>query len=206
MRFEGTLSKWNDDRGFGFIQPVEGGQELFAHISAFPRDGQRPQLNEKLNFEVTLGQGGKKQAVAIQRPRSAAVPLNDQRRTSPAPQQARSSRVRSDESSGWVSKLIALVLVGTLLSVGYSKYDAYQQAQANAAAAADAETWSNAPSPLRTTPAAAPLITNNYRCDGRQHCSQMTSCAEATFFLKNCPSTKMDGDMDGIPCEEQWCR
>ena len=206
MRFEGTLSKWNDDRGFGFIQPTEGGQELFAHISAFPRDGQRPQLNEKLSFEVTLGQGGKKQAVAIQRPRSGAMPmpLNDQRRTSQAPPLARSGRSRNSESSGWVSKLIALVLVGTLLSVGYSKYNAYQQAQANAPA--DAETWSNAPSPLRTTPAPAPLITNNYRCDGRQHCSQMTSCAEATFFLKNCPNTKMDGDMDGIPCEEQWCR
>ena len=209
MRFEGTLSKWNDDRGFGFIQPTEGGQELFAHISAFPRDGQRPQLHEKLSFEVTLGQGGKKQAIAIQRPRSGAMPmpLNDQRRTSPAPQLARSGRSRNSESSGWVSKLIALVLVGTVLSVGYSKYDAYQQrTQANAAAEAEAETWNNAPSPLRTTPAPAPLITNNYRCDGRQHCSQMTSCAEATFFLKSCPNTKMDGDMDGIPCEEQWCR
>ena len=204
MRFEGTLSKWNDDRGFGFIQPTEGGQELFAHVSAFPRDGQRPQLNEKLSFEVTLGQGGKKQAIAIQRPRSAAAPLNDQRRASPAPQQARRSHARSDESSGWVSKLIALVLVGTLLSVGYSKYSAYQQAQANAAV--EAETWNSAPVPLRSTPTPAPLVSNSYRCDGRQHCSQMTSCAEATFFLKNCPGTKMDGDMDGIPCEEQWCR
>ncbi|MCU0805033.1 MAG: excalibur calcium-binding domain-containing protein [Burkholderiales bacterium] len=33
----------------------------------------------------------------------------------------------------------------------------------------------------------------------------MTSCAEATFFLSNCPGVKMDGDGDGIPCEEQWC-
>ncbi|MCQ9379324.1 excalibur calcium-binding domain-containing protein, partial [Methyloversatilis sp. XJ19-49] len=41
-------------------------------------------------------------------------------------------------------------------------------------------------------------------CDGRQ-CSQMTSCDDATFFIKNCPDTKMDGDHDGVPCEEQWC-
>jgi hypothetical protein len=33
----------------------------------------------------------------------------------------------------------------------------------------------------------------------------MTSCAEATYFLKHCPNTKMDGDHDGIPCESQWC-
>ena len=44
-----------------------------------------------------------------------------------------------------------------------------------------------------------------YRCDGRTYCSQMRSCAEATWFLRNCPGTKMDGDNDGIPCESQWC-
>lgn len=44
-----------------------------------------------------------------------------------------------------------------------------------------------------------------FRCDGRQHCSQMRSCEEATFFLRHCPNTKMDGDRDGVPCESQWC-
>lgn len=44
-----------------------------------------------------------------------------------------------------------------------------------------------------------------FECDGRTHCSQMTSCAEAIYFLKNCPNTKMDGDGDGVPCESQWC-
>ena len=39
---------------------------------------------------------------------------------------------------------------------------------------------------------------NNFRCDGRQHCSQMSS------FIENCPNTKMDGDNDGIPCERQF--
>ncbi|BBB25570.1 excalibur calcium-binding domain-containing protein [Amphritea japonica] len=45
---------------------------------------------------------------------------------------------------------------------------------------------------------------SNYRCDGRQHCSQMGSLAEAEFFLRNCPNTKMDGDHDGKPCERQF--
>ncbi|PSF08116.1 DNA-binding protein, partial [Marinobacter fuscus] len=44
-----------------------------------------------------------------------------------------------------------------------------------------------------------------FRCDGRTYCSQMTSCAEATYFLRNCPNTKMDGNHDGVPCERQWC-
>nr|WP_084609811.1 excalibur calcium-binding domain-containing protein [Sedimenticola selenatireducens] len=46
-----------------------------------------------------------------------------------------------------------------------------------------------------------PQIESRFRCDGRQYCSQMTSRAEAVFFIKNCPNTKMDGDYDGIPCE-----
>jgi len=44
-----------------------------------------------------------------------------------------------------------------------------------------------------------------FRCDGRVYCSQMTSCAEAKYFLSNCPGVKMDGDRDGVPCERQWC-
>jgi len=46
----------------------------------------------------------------------------------------------------------------------------------------------------------------NYQCDGREYCSQMTSCEEATYFINNCPNTKMDGDHDGVPCERQWCK
>lgn len=46
---------------------------------------------------------------------------------------------------------------------------------------------------------------SSFRCDGRKHCSQMTSCAEATYFIQNCPDTKMDGNRDGVPCEQQWC-
>ena len=49
-------------------------------------------------------------------------------------------------------------------------------------------------------------LTPKFQCDGRTHCSQMTSCEEATFFLKNCPGTKMDGNNDGVPCEQQWCK
>jgi hypothetical protein len=63
------------------------------------------------------------------------------------------------------------------------------------------------PSSLQAPPGlTAPISLANYRCDGRTHCSQMTSCEEATWFLKNCPGTKMDGNNDGIPCEMQWCK
>jgi hypothetical protein len=45
----------------------------------------------------------------------------------------------------------------------------------------------------------------DFRCDGRVYCSEMTSCAEARYFLEHCPGVKMDGEGDGIPCEGQWC-
>jgi len=57
--------------------------------------------------------------------------------------------------------------------------------------------------------AVKPVLTSlasSFTCDGRKHCSQMTSCAEATYFVQHCPNTKMDGNNDGIPCEQQWCR
>ncbi|UWX04032.1 excalibur calcium-binding domain-containing protein [Pseudoxanthomonas sp. NC8] len=44
-----------------------------------------------------------------------------------------------------------------------------------------------------------------FRCDGRTQCPQMTSCAEATYFVQHCPGAEMDGDGDGVPCEQQWC-
>jgi hypothetical protein len=50
-----------------------------------------------------------------------------------------------------------------------------------------------------------PPAVSAFRCDGRLHCSQMTSCGEAKLFLRHCPGVKMDGDGDGVPCEQQWC-
>ncbi len=49
-------------------------------------------------------------------------------------------------------------------------------------------------------------VTSRFRCQGKIYCSEMTSCAEAKFYLKNCPGVKIDGDNDGVPCERQWCK
>nr|WP_227671480.1 excalibur calcium-binding domain-containing protein [Psychrobacter sp. 72-O-c] len=58
---------------------------------------------------------------------------------------------------------------------------------------------------VNSQPAPPVVATPNFSCDGRQHCSQMKSCEEATYFIQYCPNTKMDGNNDGIPCEQQWC-
>ena len=66
MRFEGTLKSWNDDRGFGFIEPDQGGQTIFIHILAFPSGTGRPIPGVRLTFEVETGSAGKKRAKSVQ--------------------------------------------------------------------------------------------------------------------------------------------
>ena len=46
----------------------------------------------------------------------------------------------------------------------------------------------------------------SFVCDGRSYCSQMRSCDEAKYFLSHCPNMEMDGNNDGIPCQQQWCQ
>jgi len=59
------------------------------------------------------------------------------------------------------------------------------------------------PTPTPDVPVTTP--TAKYTCSGKTRCPQMTSCEEANFYLRNCPGTEIDGDKDGIPCEEQFC-
>jgi len=65
MRLDGTLKSWNDERGFGFIEPTQGGQEIFVHISAFPGGSGRPRIGQAITFAVALGPNGKKRAHSV---------------------------------------------------------------------------------------------------------------------------------------------
>jgi cold shock CspA family protein len=62
MRFEGQLTSWDAERGFGFIEPAGGGQEIFLHVSAVPTNFRPPKLGQQFTFEVTLNREGKKRA------------------------------------------------------------------------------------------------------------------------------------------------
>lgn len=99
-----------------------------------------------------------------------------------------------------MKRLIIVMLVGFLAWQGYAKH------QTNLAARAEAESSDDIAKDVGIAAEKRDVTnTGQFRCDGRTYCSQMTSCAEATFFLNNCPGVKMDGDHDGIPCERQWC-
>ena len=65
MRFSGRLKSWNADRGFGFIEPDGGGQEIFVHVSAVPSRLRPPRLGQAFTFEVELNREGKKRAANL---------------------------------------------------------------------------------------------------------------------------------------------
>jgi len=82
MRFDGTITTWNDERGFGFITPTQGGQDIFVHVKAFSVRGARPQVGQSVTFEVELNRDGKKRAKAVE-PRRAARTAPVHARTGP---------------------------------------------------------------------------------------------------------------------------
>lgn len=193
VRLSGTLSSWNDERGFGFIAQSNGQGNVFLHISALPRDGTRPTIGEKLTYEMGHGSNGKPRAVNVIR--QAFGDTRNSKRLSPT----RRSPPRRN-----FSIFIVLVILISLAAYGYKHY-----AQTVAA-------YSVTPAMAPTSPQVIsngamqqiPLqdsVHDTFKCDGRTHCSQMKSCAEAKYFLKNCPGTEMDGNHDGTPCEQQFC-
>ncbi|HCU53243.1 MAG TPA: DNA-binding protein [Gammaproteobacteria bacterium] len=97
-----------------------------------------------------------------------------------------------------MKKLIAILIVLVLGWYGNQKIRNYKQELPSGTSIAAGNHGRTAPEPS--------LNSGLFRCDGRIYCSQMTSCDEAKYFLKNCPGTKMDGNRDGVPCERQWCK
>lgn len=177
MRTHGTLTKWNDERGFGFISQAQGSDELFVHVSAFPRDGERPRINELISFETERGPSGKLRAVRVMRPGSHRKAHHARR------SQRHQSTLRPAHA------LLAALVVAAIGAYGYARFGSPVTSYVSAT----------------ERPAVSAPSTSPFNCDGRTMCSQMTSCAEATYFLQHCPNTRMDGDGDGEPCEQQWC-
>ena len=62
----GTVKWFNSQKGYGFIQPQDGGKDVFVHISAVERAG-LPGLNEgqTVEFESRQDLGGKSQGLAL---------------------------------------------------------------------------------------------------------------------------------------------
>jgi CspA family cold shock protein len=63
----GTVKWFNPDKGFGFIQPEDGGKDVFVHITAVQAAGlQTLNENQRVTYEVVTERG--KQAAANLKP------------------------------------------------------------------------------------------------------------------------------------------
>ena len=59
----GTVKWFNDSKGFGFITPEAGGDDLFAHFSAIQSQGFKTlQEGQRVSFDITTGPKGQQAA------------------------------------------------------------------------------------------------------------------------------------------------
>ena len=190
IRSRGILSKWIDDKGFGFLTPEKEKQEIFVHISAFDRNlPRRPKAGDTIFYYVQTDTSGKTKAVDAIIQGLAPV-------SRPIPSKARPYRKEHSSKSSWKFLILCIILV---IGIGTTIYDRFRSS--NGRLMPNISQVSN----IFKTSQNTKQLSSRYTCTGKIHCSQMSSCEEATFYLRNCPGTKMDGDGDGIPCESQWC-
>ena len=65
MRYQGRITTWKDDKGFGFVTPNGGGEQIFVHINSFSSRQRRPEGNELVTYELTVDSKGRSQAKAV---------------------------------------------------------------------------------------------------------------------------------------------
>ncbi len=61
----GKIKFWNDEKGYGFITPDNGGNDVFLHIKSFKRSSQRPEIGHLVSYDTTQGNKGRLQAVNV---------------------------------------------------------------------------------------------------------------------------------------------
>ncbi|WP_373746233.1 cold shock domain-containing protein [Neisseria dentiae] len=203
MRYHGTIMRWDYELGFGFIKEEQTKAEIFAHIGEFETENPPPRDGETVSFEIVSNQRGTEEAKNIEY-------LN--RRRKPAAVEAESNEDTPKNLNRWLAgmaaALIGIPLLGAAGYYGLDYWQTYRASQTNNAVVVDEvaekmmaerRAWKEAVEATEKSKVPAA-----FKCDGREYCSQMKSYDEAKFFLNHCPNVKMDGDKNGIPCEEQF--
>jgi uncharacterized membrane protein YsdA (DUF1294 family)/cold shock CspA family protein len=65
MRYQGRITTWKDDKGFGFITANDDGKQVFVHIKSFSNRQRRPAGNETVTYELKKDVKGRTQAVNV---------------------------------------------------------------------------------------------------------------------------------------------
>lgn len=202
----GVLVRWNDEKGFGFIQPEKNAaQDVFIHISVLKKMARKPIVGDSILFQTEVQNDGKKKAVIASIEGVAVVAASATTR-SHSHIQSRNENSNNKNKAHYHSPrkssfntIIPLLIIVAIVIFGFKQYQEFNEAPAIDEV------------PVLTNEDTQPMpiyesATPRFQCEaGKTHCSHMSSCAEATFYIQNCPNTQMDGNGDGIPCERQWC-
>lgn len=181
-QLRGSLERWDDDKGFGFIAHVDYPKGIFVHISAFKRNiNRRPVIGDMIIYELFNDADGKQKAVNAQIEGVSANPI----RKNSSNKKSHHHNTKQKSSGSLVA---VMVFLGIAIFIAFK----YQQSLDKPAMV----------QPITTTPAPVVTPTQKFSCQGKTYCSEMSSCEEAQFYQNNCSGTKMDGDGDGRPCED----
>src|SRR5690554_1121065 len=85
MRLQGKITRWDDDKGFGFVTWHGDNTSVFVHIKAFRPKSRRPVLGDIVSYEITKDKSGRKRAESVR--------WADQPTTRKKPDYARSKRM-----------------------------------------------------------------------------------------------------------------
>ena len=67
MRIKGKITSWDNDKGFGFISPNDGGKQVFVHIKAFSHRKKQDETNQKVTYIISKGKDGRVCADKVKR-------------------------------------------------------------------------------------------------------------------------------------------
>ena len=59
MRIKGKITSWNDEKGFGFVEPCSGGKRVFLHIKAFRQRSRRPETGQLVTYSLSTDKQGR---------------------------------------------------------------------------------------------------------------------------------------------------
>ena len=63
MRDKGKLVAWNDEKGYGFVAPFSGAEQVFIHVKAFGDRTRRPEVHDVVTYTLSKDKQGRARAV-----------------------------------------------------------------------------------------------------------------------------------------------